>query len=240
MTSMKKKISIIAFIIWVIGMLAFIFIPNTVLEETTTTTETTTECTTTETTTEPEETTTTEVTAKAQVNVREKAAIRNTDETTKKPVPETTKKVVETTTRKVETTTKKVEVISSKNTYTSADTYLLAQIIQAEAGICNRDEMAKVGQVVLNRVKTTHEDFDDCNTIREVLYQKGQYHSQTLKNIENGIVPSEEALSVAKGLIKGTEDSGLSENVLWQTGFVPTWRAKVVCHTKWHYYSEPI
>lgn len=267
---MRKKVITAVLIIWIVGMIAFFLIPNSVLEEATTvattiaetiaeitTTETTTESTTAETT--KAETTTTELdTTKAQVNVRRKAVVtRNTDETTTKKVVPTTKKVVETTTKKpvqpttkkvesttkksVETTTKKVEATSRKNTYTSADTYLLAQIIQAEASICSRDEMAKVGKVVLNRVETNYPDFKNCNTIREVLNQPGQYASQTLREIEKGIKPSKNAMEVAEGLVNGTIDSGFDKNVLWQVGLdmEVTWDATVVKTTEWHKYAIP-
>lgn len=230
---MKKKISIIAFIIWVIGMLAFIFIPNTVLEETTTTTEITTECTTTETTTEPEETTTTEVTAKAQVNVREKAATTRNVEN-----KETTTKVEETTTEE------KVQPTTSYKNYTDYDVKLLAEIIYCEASGTSTDEMAKVGQVVLNRRDTAYFEFANCKSIYDVISQKGHY-PETLAKINNGIKLSNsidefemnKAIEVAKGLLCGTIDSGLSKDVLWQTGFVPSWDVIVVCQTNWHYYS---
>lgn len=261
----KKTFCCAVIAIWIIGIFAFFLIPNSVLQTTSTTEATVTESTTVETTTEPTTETTTELTTeknttKVQVNVRRKAgnlskAVETTEKSVEKTttkVDETTKKNVETTkemttttrkevttTKKTETTTKKVEPIS-KNTYTSSDEYLLAQIIFCEAGICDRSEMAKVGKVVLNRVKSNHSDFKNCNTIKEVLYQKGQYHSNTLNQIRNNVKPSATALEVAKGLINGTEKSGLSDNVLWQTGFKPDWNVKVVCETKWHYYSVPV
>lgn len=252
-----KKIGYVILAILVFGIICFFIFPEPKAE--TTTEPITTESTTVETTTQP---TTEEATTqtKTQVNVRRKAgnlpkAVETTEKSVEKTttkVDETTKKNVETTkemttttrkevttTKKTETTTKKVEP-TSKNTYTSNDEYLLAQIIFCEAGICDRSEMAKVGKVVLNRVKSNHSDFKNCNTIKEVLYQKGQYHSNTLNQIRNNVKPSATALEVAKGLINGTEKSGLSDNVLWQTGFKPDWNVKVVCETKWHYYSVPV
>ena len=241
----KKTFCCAVITIWIIGIFAFFLIPNSVLQTTSTTEATVTESTTVETTTEPTTEPTTELTTeknttKVQVNVRRKAGnLPKAVETTEKNVEKTTTKVDETTKKNVETTTKKVEP-TSKNTYTSSDEYLLAQIIFCEAGICDRSEMAKVGKVVLNRVKSNHSDFKNCNTIKEVLYQKGQYHSNTLNQIRNNVKPSATALEVAKGLINGTEKSGLSDNVLWQTGFKPDWNVKVVCETKWHYYSVPV
>lgn len=114
--------------------------------------------------------------------------------------------------------------------------YLLAQIITAETGGVSDDEMAKVGQVVLNRVNSKYWEFKDYNTIYEVLTQKGQY-PETYKKIVNGLKPSEEAEKISRELIEGKINSGLSEDVLWQTGFVPKFNVKVVLKTKYHYYS---
>ena len=190
-----------------------------------------------ETTTKPvEKPTTTKVpTTKVQPTTK-KATTTNAQLTTKKVITTkaqpTTQKV---TTTKAQTTTKKVS-----KTYTESDKYLLAQIVYAEAGGCNKAEMAKVGQVVLNRVRTKHDDFKNCNTIREVLNQKGQY-PQTVRKINNGIKPSQDAIEVAEGLLSGTLDSGLSQNVLWQVGvkMAITWDARVVKTTTWHKYAVP-
>lgn len=51
------------------------------------------------------------------------------------------------------------------------DLILLAAIITKEAGICDKEEQLRVGNVVLNRV----EDNSFPNSIEEVIFQKGQY-----------------------------------------------------------------
>ena len=114
--------------------------------------------------------------------------------------------------------------------------YLLAQIITAETGGEAEDEMAKVGQVVLNRVNSKYWEFKDYNTIYQVLTQKGQY-PETYQKIVEGLKPSEKAMEIAKKLLKGEIKSGLSKDVLWQTGFIPKFNVKVILKTKYHYYS---
>ena len=120
--------------------------------------------------------------------------------------------------------------------YPYEDEYLLAQLMFCEAGGCDKSEMARCGQVVLNRVTSNLPDFANCNSIRDVITQKGQY-PQTWAKIVRGIKPSDEALEVSHGLLEGTLDSGLSEDVLWQTGFIPRFNAHVVYQSPWHYYS---
>lgn len=120
--------------------------------------------------------------------------------------------------------------------YARSDVYLLAQIVYAEAGGCSKDEMAKTGKVVINRVNTDYWEFAKCKTIEDVLYQKGSY-PDTVRKIRNGLVPSQDALEVAKALLNGTIETGLSDEVFWQTGFKPSWNATVVLKTEWHYYS---
>lgn len=166
-------------------------------------------------------------TTKTQGKTATKTAARKKVSTTKKSVKSSTKKVEETT---------KAKKAETKKDYTDDDVYLLAQIVYCEAGGCSKDEMAKVGQVVLNRRDTDYWEFADCKTIYTVLCYKNSY-PDTLKKIKNGIVPSKSAIIVAEGLLNGTVDSGLSKDVLWQTGFKPSWNVTVVLRTKWHYYS---
>lgn len=155
------------------------------------------------------------------------------ESTTVQPITEVSQET--TTKNQEETTTKKIE---PKINYTDNDVYLLAQILYAEAGGCGKDEMSKVGQVVLNRMNTNYWEFAGYDTIYEVLCQKNSYPT-TLRKINNGITPSKLALQVAEGLLSGNLDSGLEDNVFWQTGEIPSWRATVVLKTKWHYYSVP-
>lgn len=98
--------------------------------------------------------------------------------------------------------------------------YLLAQIIYCEAGGCSTEEMGFTGSVVINRALTEYCDFASVDTIEEVLYQgygtsRQQYDGWTISQIESGIQPSEEAISVAKGLIEGTIEKQ-PEHVLFQ------------------------
>ena len=107
--------------------------------------------------------------------------------------------------------------------------YLLAQIIYCEAGSEGADEMRWVGSVLINRARTTYAYFEAYKTIIDVLYQKNgkEYSPITIRKVENGIVPSEEALAVAKGLIDGTL---YCEPIytLYQCSTNPTWDVEVL------------
>ncbi len=100
--------------------------------------------------------------------------------------------------------------------------YLLAQILECEAGGEGKREMFYVGSVVLNRARTDYWEFEEVYTIIEVLYQfygnkrRQQYDDRTIGKIESGIVPSDSALEVAKGLLDGSLEC-LPEYVLFQT-----------------------
>lgn len=223
-----KKLVYAAVAIFIVGILCFFIFPET--KENAETTIATTEFTTTEiTTTEP--TTKEVITARVQVNARKKAAT-------------TTRKVENEITTTKAVTTKKVEPTTSHKNYSNYEVQLLAEIIYCEASGTSRDEMAKVGQVILNRRDTTYWEFANCKTIYDVVSQKGQY-PETLAKINNGIKLSnsidkaemDKAMEVAEGLLSGTINSGLSKDVLWQTGFEPSWDVIVVCQTNWHYYS---
>lgn len=173
----------------------------------------------------------------------EETTISFVEETTTEVVEEKTTEI-ETTTEVEETTKEVVTVAATPNLraeagrkYSDADVYLLAQILYCEAGGVSRAEMARVGKVVLNRVNTDYHEFANCNTINQVLRQPGQY-PETVAKIDNGIKPSQDALEVAEGLLSGTiQVSELSEDVLWQTGFVPDWQVRVVYQSGCHYYS---
>ena len=116
--------------------------------------------------------------------------------------------------------------------------YLLAQIIYCEAGGVSKAEMELVGEVVLNRLVTTYWEFDELHTLMEVLEQHNQY-SETLGKIRNGLVPSEDAMEVAKELLLGMDNDRLPDDCYWQTGFYPTWNVTVILETESHYYSVP-
>lgn len=115
--------------------------------------------------------------------------------------------------------------------------YVLAQALYSEAGGVGKKEMALVGEVILNRVKTTYWEFSTVHTIEQVLSQKGQYPTTWWK-IQNGLEPSEDAMEVAKNLLLGTEELSLTEDTYWQTGFYPTWNVEVILTTQYHWYSK--
>lgn len=77
------------------------------------------------------------------------------------------------------------------------DTYLLAQIINAEAKGESYNGKVAVGNVIMNRVK--HPDFPD--TIKDVVYQRGQFSPVTDGSINNK--PSDEAIQAAKDVMNG-------------------------------------
>lgn len=98
--------------------------------------------------------------------------------------------------------------------------YFLAQIIELEAAKSRTDRIYS-GSVVLNRVRTTYEDFRNVHTISEVFYQGGQYHPETRAKITS-CVPGEESLEVAHGLLSG-EIQCLEEKILYQTSTKKPW-----------------
>ncbi len=95
--------------------------------------------------------------------------------------------------------------------YIAEELDLLARIINAEAGVMSDEAQQLVGNVVLNRV----EDARFPDTIKDVIYQKGQY-SPTW----NGAIkkePTERAINNAKRLLDG--ERFCDKNVVWQAEF---------------------
>lgn len=98
--------------------------------------------------------------------------------------------------------------------YTDEDLYLLAHIINAEAGgatYVSDQCVFGVGSVVLNRVK----DPRFPNTIRDVLWQPGQYY-----NGWNGAItkePSDRSWQIAAELLE--QGSIFPPEVVWQANF---------------------
>ena len=95
-----------------------------------------------------------------------------------------------------------------------AETELLARLITAEAGSdwCSDEMMYGVGSVVLNRVE--HDLFPD--SIREVIYQSGQYSC-----VPNGSIkkdPCDRAVQVAIDLMEN--GSTMPSNVVFQSQFI--------------------
>lgn len=105
------------------------------------------------------------------------------------------------------------------------DIYLLAQIIYFEAGNCPKMDMYATGCVVLNRARTSFASFGNTSTINQVLRHPGQYGSETIRKVNAGYKPSDDAIKVAKKLIK-EEIPCLDEAVLFQAGSVPSYTAE--------------
>ena len=78
-----------------------------------------------------------------------------------------------------------------------ANTYLLAQIINAEAKGESYNGKVAVGNVILNRVNNPQ--FPD--TIKDVIFQRGQFSPVSDGSINNK--PSEESIKAAKDAISG-------------------------------------
>lgn len=171
-----------------------------------------------------------------------------TEEITSEVVEETTETQVTELQPEPEVSEEKVmeEVVPNTISQTSEDdVYLLAQIIFCETGTATYEDMIYVGSVVLNRIRTNYKDFANVHTVAEVLYQNRgtkiqQYANPTINKVESGIVPPQECIDVATGLINGTIEC-LEESVLYQTGFVPKWNVEVVnLPNAEHYYSRPL
>lgn len=119
-----------------------------------------------------------------------------------------------------EVTSRSSNSLSEKNTETiektdekinSDDLDLMARIIYAEAGNCSDEEQLLVGNVIMNRVASSKYP----NTIREVIYQKGQY-SPTWNGAINK-KPSEKAIKNAKRILNG--ERFCPTNVVYQAMF---------------------
>jgi hypothetical protein len=97
-----------------------------------------------------------------------------------------------------------------KPAYTQEDVNLLAEVMYHENWSTDPEHLAAyyTGAVVLNRVKS--KDWPD--TIRDVLYQKGQY--STTKKFFTAEIP-EECYEMAEGILKnGTPD--IPDNIIFQ------------------------
>ena len=141
---------------------------------------------------------------------------------TQKKVKKKPKKVV-----KKKTTTKKTKK------YSQQDLYILSHIIYAEAGGQSWDFQVAVGSVVLNRVKS--KKFP--NTIRGVVFQKGQYASTWDGNYNK--TPSKQSIKVAKYLLKN--GSQLPRYVYFQAEFLQSDRVyKKMGNTYFCYNSKDV
>ncbi len=78
---------------------------------------------------------------------------------------------------------------------------LMARVIYAEAGVEPVEELIAVGAVVLNRVENSHFP----NTVRDVIYQPGQFES--VGNEWFNSEPPEVAVYAAREAFKGVDPS---------------------------------
>ena len=92
---------------------------------------------------------------------------------------------------------------------------LLAHLLMGECGASYTDDemLYLTGAVVLNRVQSEHFP----NTIKEVIYQKGQYQCVTLENSGFYKEPTERCWEIAEELLIRGYD--IPENVLFQAEF---------------------
>ena len=93
--------------------------------------------------------------------------------------------------------------------YTEEELYIMSHLIMGEAGGQSRACKLAVGSVVLNRV--TSNRFP--NTIKSVVFQKGQYSCTWDGNYNK--TPNEESIEVAKFLLEN--GSQLPEYVIFQS-----------------------
>lgn len=105
-----------------------------------------------------------------------------------------------------------VEVIEYKP-YSEEDYELLAHLLMGEAGAdwCEDEMLFMVGCVALNRVKS--DSFPD--TLKEVIYQKGQYQCVVDGNFDRE--PTDRCWEIAFELLM--EGSYIPENVVYQSEF---------------------
>lgn len=96
--------------------------------------------------------------------------------------------------------------------YTDEDLYILSHVIYGEAGGYSRELQIGVGSVVLNRVKS--EKYP--NTIKDVVFQKGQYACTWDGNYDRE--PDKQAVDVATYLLEN--GSQFPEYILYQAEFV--------------------
>lgn len=110
--------------------------------------------------------------------------------------------------------------------YSEEDLYILAHVLSGEAQNCPDEEQLYVGSVVLNR--RLNPQFP--NTIKGVVFQKGQYACTWDGNYYRE--PTERNWANAKKLLE--EGSVLPSNVIWQSS--KKQGKGVYIKTKWHYF----
>ena len=113
-----------------------------------------------------------------------------------------------------------------EKSYTEEDLYIMAHLLAGEAQPYSDEEQRYVGSVALNRVK----DKRYPNTLKEVVFQKGQYACTWDGNYYR--TPTEDNWRNAKWLLEN--GSILPDHVVFQSGGK---QGKGVYEkTKWHYY----
>jgi N-acetylmuramoyl-L-alanine amidase len=112
------------------------------------------------------------------------------------------------------------------NSYTDDELYILSHVIAGEAQNCDDNEQQLVGSIVLNRVN----HYRYPNSIREVVFQPGQYTCTIDGNYYK--TPTEANIRNAKYLLE--YGSILPENVLYQSK--SALGSGVYLQTRWHKY----
>lgn len=95
------------------------------------------------------------------------------------------------------------------------DLFLLAKIVYVEAGAewIGMEHKMCVAEVVLNRVASP----EFPNTVREVIYQEGQYEDPGSDYFEYYVTPGEECVEAALRVLLG--ERHLSKYVVYQSNF---------------------
>ena len=107
--------------------------------------------------------------------------------------------------------TKKQKKSKQSKPYTDEELYILSHLINGEAGGHSKELQIGVGSVVLNRVK----DERFPNTIKEVVFQKGQYACTWDGNYDKE--PSQAVIDVAIDLLKN--GSQLPNYIIFHANF---------------------
>ena len=141
----------------------------------------------------------------AEDNIKEDMAEENGITVTVTNIKETEESVA--TSQKSEEQNAAVTDYNTKSQDT-ADIRLLAQLIHHEAGNQGLNGMIAVGEVVMNRVKSSKFP----NSIRDVIYQNGQFSG--VSSISS-ITPSETELTVAQNVLAGNMSILQDDNVLY-------------------------
>jgi spore germination cell wall hydrolase CwlJ-like protein len=132
---------------------------------------------------------------------------------------------------KKEETQIKEQVQKPAKSYTDEDLYVLSHVIMGEASGQSWEHKEAVGSVVLNRVK----DSRFPNTIKGVVFQKGQYACTWDGNYNK--TPDEETINVARYLLEN--GSQLPEYVIFGAQFKQANRVyKKIDNTYFCYYAK--